>query len=184
MSRIGKKPIAIPTGVTVSIADRVVTVEKGSKRLSMTHRPEVSVVYDVAAKTVCCTIDESKLKDKPSKAYWGLTRALIQNMIEGVTKGYEKKLDVVGVGWGAKLQGQTLILNVGYCNPVEMPVPAGLEVSVERSIITVKGCDKQAVGQFAAACRSTRKPEPYNGKGVRYYGEQVIRKEGKAVVGR
>ena len=108
----------------------------------------------------------------------------MKNRIDGVTKGYGKRLDVVGVGWGAKLQGQTLILNVGYCNPVEMPVPTGLEVSVERSIITVKGCDKQAVGQFAAACRATRKPEPYNGKGVRYYGEQIIRKEGKAVVGR
>ena len=184
MSRIGKKPVAIPTGVNVTISDRVVTVEKGGNRLSMTHRPEVSVEITDDKKSVCCTIAENKMKDKPCRAYWGLTRALIQNMIEGVTKGYEKKLEVVGVGWGAKIQGQTLQLNVGYCNPVEMPIPAGLDVQVERQIITVKGCDKQMVGQFAAAARSKRKPEPYNGKGVRYFGEQIIRKEGKSVVGR
>lgn len=184
MSRIGKKPVAVPAGVNVSIQDRVVTIEKGGNRLTMTHRPEVSVVFNGDDKAVCCTIPEEKLRDKPSRAYWGLTRSLIQNMIDGVTKGYEKKLEVVGVGWGAKIQGQTLQLNVGFCKPVEMPIPAGLDVQVERQIITVKGCDKQMVGQFAAAARSKRKPEPYNGKGVRYFGEQIIRKEGKSVVGR
>ena len=184
MSRIGKKPVSVPAGVNVSIQDRIVTIEKGSNRLSMTHRPEVAVEYDADVRQVCCAIPEDSMKDKPSKAYWGLTRALIQNMVDGVSNGYEKKLEVVGVGWGAKVQGQTLLLDVGYCKSVEMPIPIGLDVNVERQIITIKGCDKQMVGQFAAAARAKRKPEPYNGKGVRYFGEQIIRKEGKSVAGR
>ncbi len=184
MSRIGKKPVAIPAGVNVAINNRVVTVEKGSDKLTMTHRPEVGVEVDADAKNVVCTIDEDRVKEKAIKAYWGLTRSLIQNMMVGVTEGYMKKMEIVGVGWSANVKGQTLGLDVGYCKTVEMPIPTGLDVTAERGIITIKGCDKQQVGQFAAQCRASRKPEPYNGKGVRYLGEQIIRKEGKAVVGR
>lgn len=184
MSRIGKKPVDVPAGMTVSIRDRCVTLEKGAKKLSMTHRPEVSVTWDEAGRKINCSVPEDRRGDKPTKAYWGLTRALIGNMIEGLDKGYEKKLDVVGVGWGAQVQGNTLKLNVGYCNPVELPVPSDLDVSVDRHIITVKGFDKQMVGQFAATVRSKRKPEPYNGKGIRYLNEQIVRKQGKSVVGR
>jgi large subunit ribosomal protein L6 len=114
-----------------------------------------------------------------NRAYWGLTRALIANMIVGVTTGYSKKLEVVGVGWGAKLQGQALQLNLGYTNPVHKPVPAGIEIVVEGPMITVTGTDKQAVGQFAAQLRAARKPEPYNGKGIKYVNEVIIRKQGK-----
>lgn len=184
MSRIGNKPVNIPAGVTVKIADYTITISKGETKLQMTHRPEVDVVLNEADKQIVCSIPENKMNIKQYKAYWGLTRALIQNMIVGVTTGYEKKLEVVGSGWGPKLQGNTLVLNVGYCNPVEMQVPAGLNVVVERQIITITGPDKQAVGQFASMARSKRKPEPYNGKGIKYFDEQIIRKQGKAVVGR
>lgn len=184
MSRIGKKPITIPAGVNVSVANRVVTVEKGKNKLSMTHRPEISVTWDESHRQVHCTIGEKFLGDRSSRAYWGLTRALIQNMVVGVTEGYKKQLEVQGVGWNAQLKGGTLVLNLGFAIPVEMPVPPGITVAVERAIITITGTDKQAVGQFAAQIRSKRKPEPYNGKGVRYLGEQIIRKEGKTVAGR
>lgn len=184
MSRIGRKPVSVPAGVSVSIHDRVVTVEKGGNKLQMTHRPEVDVAWNEGDRQVVCSIPEAKAGDRQTRAYWGLTRSLIDNMIVGVTTGYEKKIEVVGVGWSPAMKGNTLILNVGYCNPVEMTIPAGLDVTVERQVVTIRGCDKQQVGQFAAAARSKRKPEPYNGKGVRYFGEQIIRKEGKAVVGR
>jgi len=184
MSRIGKKPVPVPPGVNVSINNRAVTVEKGENRLSMTHRPEVAVEWDEAGRQVVCTIPEDRAHDRSYRAFWGLTRSLIENMVEGVTKGYEKRLEVVGVGWSPKIQGQTLVLDVGFCKSVEVPIPPGLNVSVERQIITIRGCDKQQVGHFASDVRSRRKPEPYNGKGIRYFGEQIIRKEGKAVVGR
>ncbi|MFG0330786.1 MAG: 50S ribosomal protein L6 [Phycisphaerales bacterium] len=184
MSRIGRKPVETPKGVNVSINDRTVTIEKGDKRLSMTHRPEVEVEWNESDRKIVCTIDESKLGERQHRAYWGLTRSLLQNMVVGVTEGYTKRLEVVGVGWGAQLQGNTLVLNVGYCDPVKIPVPAGVTVNVERQLITITGPDKQTVGQFAATVRSKRKPEPYNGKGVRYLNEQIIRKQGKAVVGR
>jgi len=184
MSRIGNKPVNVPAGVNVTVNDRTVTIEKGGARLQMTHRPEVDVQWNDGERQIVCSIPQDKMKHRPSKAFWGLTRSLIDNMVVGVTKGYEKKLEVVGSGWSPQLQGNKLILNVGYCNPVELMIPNGLDVQVERQIVTVKGYDKQAVGQFAAMARASRKPEPYNGKGVRYFGEQIIRKQGKAVVGR
>lgn len=184
MSRVGKKPVTVPAGVNVTIHNRDVTIENGASKLSITHRPEVAVVWDAGKREIVCTIPEQKLRDKSHRAYWGTTRSLIQNMINGVTKGYQKKLEVVGVGWNANLQGSKLVLNLGYAKPVELPVPAGVKASVERQIITLNSPDKQLVGQFAATIRSKRKPEPYNGKGVKYTDETIIRKEGKTVVGR
>ena len=184
MSRIGKKPINVPAGVNVSVQGDQITVEKGDKRLSMTRRSEVNVEWNEKDRQVVCTIPEDRTGERQYRAYWGLTRSLIENMVVGVTQGYEKKLEVVGVGWGAKVQGNKLLLDVGYCKTVELEIAPGLDVSVERQVVTIKGHDKQAVGQLAAQARYTRKPEPYNGKGVRYYGEQIIRKEGKAVAGR
>ncbi len=184
MSRVGKKPVPVPAGVNVTVANRTVTIEKGANKLQVTHRPEVSVQWQPDKREIVCTIPESKMRDQAYKAYWGTTRSLIQNMIRGVTKGYEKKLEVIGVGWNANVQGNKLVMNLGYSKPVELPVPAGIKVAVERQFITLTSPDKQAIGQFAATIRAKRKPEPYNGKGVKYADEQIIRKEGKTVVGR
>jgi large subunit ribosomal protein L6 len=180
MSRIGKKPIPVPSGVTVSIKDREVTVEGGKKKLAMTHRPEVQVAWDEQEKNIVCSIDEKDERNRTIRAHWGTTRAVINNMIVGVSKGFERKLEVVGVGWGAQMQGKDLKLEVGYCHPVIMPVPEGIEVKCERQIITISGSDKHAVGQFAANVRSKRKPEPYKGKGIKYVEETILRKQGKA----
>jgi large subunit ribosomal protein L6 len=179
MSRIGKKPVEVPASVKVAIADRTVTVEGPLGTLTMDHRPEVGVEFDSGAKEIRCSIDESAMSNRQMRAYWGLTRSLLGNMVEGVTKGYQKSLEVVGVGYTAAVQGGTLRLTVGYANPVDVPIPAGVDVAVERQTITVKGADKQAVGQFAANVRAVRKPEPYQGKGIKYADEQVRRKEGK-----
>ncbi len=181
MSRIGKKPVNVPSGVRVTIdpQTRTVSVEGPKGKLSMTHRPEVSVTWEEGENRVICTVPQAQLRVGQMRAYWGLTRALIDNMITGVTEGYVKKLEIVGVGWGAKLQGKQLQLNVGYCQPRMMTVPDGIDVGVEKDVITISGSDKQAVGQFAARVRKNRPPEPYNGKGIKYAGEQIIRKQGK-----
>jgi large subunit ribosomal protein L6 len=181
MSRIGKKPIQVPSGVRVTIdpQSRAVAVEGPKGKLSMTHRPEVSVTWDEGENRIMCSIGPEQMKVGQNRAYWGLTRALIANMIVGVTTGYTKKLEVVGVGWGAKMQGQALQLNLGYSDPVNKPVPVGIEIAVEGPMITITGTDKQAVGQFAAQVRAARPPEPYNGKGIKYVDEVIIRKQGK-----
>jgi large subunit ribosomal protein L6 len=177
MSRIGKKPVTVPKGVKVSVANRVVKVEGPKGTLTMTHRPEVGVA--VKDNEVVCTIDESRAEETGAKAYWGTTRALIDNMIEGVTKGYQKKMEVVGVGWTAAVAGKQLKMTLGFANPIMMDIPAGVNVLVEKQIVTVSGADKQAVGQFAAEMRQKRKPEPYNGKGVKYVDEVIKKKQGK-----
>ena len=181
MSRIGKKPISVPSGVRVTIdpQTRTVSVEGPKGKLSMTHRPEVSVTWEEGENRVICAIPPAQTRVGQMRAYWGLTRSLIDNMITGVTEGYVKKLEIVGVGWNAKLQGKQLQLNVGYCQPRMMAVPEILDVGVENDVITISGSDKQAVGQFAARIRKHRPPEPYNGKGIKYQGEQIIRKQGK-----
>ena len=165
--------------VTIDPQSRAVAVEGPKGKLSMTHRPEVSVTWDEGENRIMCSIGPEQMKAGQNRAYWGLTRSLIANMIVGVTTGYSKKLEVVGVGWGAKLQGQALQLNLGYSDPVNKPVPAGIEIVVEGPMITVTGTDKQAVGQFAAQVRAARPPEPYNGKGIKYVNEVIIRKQGK-----
>jgi len=177
MSRIGKKPVDVPKGVKVSVSDRTVNVEGPKGSLKFEHREEVAVV--VEDNKVSVNVDDSIAGEKRVRALWGTTRALIANMVEGVNKGYEKKLQIVGVGWNGQVNGQVLKLNVGYANPIEAPIPMGVNVAVEKDIVTITGADKQAVGQFAAGVRAKRKPEPYNGKGLRYHDEVVRKKEGK-----
>jgi large subunit ribosomal protein L6 len=180
MSRIGKKPVQVPAGVKIQIADRTVTVEGKLGKLQWEHRPEVSVAFDEAAKllTVARHDDEHQ-----SRALHGLTRALLVNMIAGVTQGYEKRLEIQGVGYLAALQGQVLQLRVGLANELQVPIPEGVKVTVpDQQHVVIQGIDKQKVGHFAAAVRALRKPEPYKGKGIRYLGEVVRRKQGKAMV--
>jgi large subunit ribosomal protein L6 len=181
MSRIGKKPITVPSSVKISLdpKTRTVSVEGPKGKLSYVHRPEVAVSWDESEKRITCSIPEDVLNIRQMRAYWGTVRACIQNMITGVTDGYTKKLEIVGVGWNAKPQGKTLQLNIGYCHPIELTPPDGVEFAVNAQVITITGADKQAVGQFAAVVRSKRKPEPYNGKGIKYVGEHIIRKQGK-----
>ncbi len=176
MSRIGKKPVSVPEKVKVNVANRVVTIESGSNKLSFTHRPEVTVKHDAAAKAI---IVERKDDERQSKALHGLTRAVINNMVAGVTKGFVKELELVGVGWSMKMQGAKIVLNVGYADPKEVAVPPGVKVEIAGQIIKVSGPDRQKVGQVAAEIRSQRPPEPYNGKGIKYVGENIIRKQGK-----
>jgi large subunit ribosomal protein L6 len=181
MSRIGRKPITVPKNVKVSISGRTVTVEGPKGTLKMEHRPDVQVAWEESEKSISVGVDEAMAADdRKLRAYWGTTRALISNMIEGVTNGYEKKLEIVGVGWSGTLQGQNLSLKVGYANRIEVPIPTGLKVTVEKQLVTINGADKQMVGHFAAKVRSKRKPEPYNGKGIKYSDEVIQRKQGKA----
>ncbi len=177
MSRIGKKPVAIPSGVKVDVANRVITVEGKLGKLTYEHRPEVNVTVDEEAKEVVCGREGN---DRADRAYHGLTRALVANMIVGVTEGYEKKLEIHGVGYLGAIQGDTLQLRVGFANEIHKKIPKELDVSLpDNTHITIKGTDKQKVGQFAAEVRAVRKPEPYKGKGIRYEGEHVRRKAGK-----
>ncbi|GAB4548595.1 MAG: 50S ribosomal protein L6 [Phycisphaerales bacterium] len=180
MSRLGKKPITVPSGVDIAIDGRKVSVSGKQGNLTFEHRPEVSVAYDKDAKEVTVSIDEKDMKQKAVLAHWGTTRSILANMVEGVTKGYEKKLEVVGVGYTAQLNGQKLALKVGFANTIEKTVPQGVDVKVDKQMVTITGPDKQAVGQFAAEVRAVRKPEPYNGKGIKYHDEVVRRKSGKA----
>lgn len=179
MSRIGKQPVVIPQGVKVAVAGGNVSVEGPLGKLDRSFRPELTIQHDEAGKKIVITRND---ESRTSRALHGLTRALIANMVEGVSKGYERKLEVVGVGYLAAVQQSTLQLRVGFANEVQMPIPKGLNVACpDQTHIVVKGADKQLVGQFAAEVRAVRKPEPYKGKGVRYDGEVVRRKAGKAV---
>lgn len=177
MSRIGKKPVAVPDGVKVNIAQREIAVEGKLGKLNWTHRPEVDVQVSDDGKEV---VVSRSSEEREARALHGLTRALIQNMVVGVSQGYEKRLEIQGVGYLAAIQGDTLQLRVGFANEIHKKIPAGLDVTCpDQTHISVKGIDKQKVGQFAAEVRAVRKPEPYKGKGVRYEGEQVRRKAGK-----
>ncbi len=178
MSRIGKKPIPVLDGVKVNVSGRTVQVEGPKGKLAWEHHRDVEVKVDPAAKLVQVN---RRNDERMSRALHGLTRALISNMITGVKQGYEKKLEIVGVGYLAALKGKVLQLRVGLANELQRPIPEGLTVIVpDQTHITIQGCDKQMVGQFAAEIRSLRKPEPYKGKGVRYAGEHIKLKPGKA----
>ncbi len=174
MSRIGKKPVPL-AGTKVSVSGNQVTVEAGSNRLSISHRPEVTVKVEGDEVVV-----ERKDDSRQTKAMHGLTRSLIFNMIEGVTKGFEKHLEINGVGWTAKLQGNKVNLKVGYADTRVVNVPAGITVDIQQNKLKISGADKQLVGQVAAEIRAHRKPEPYNGRGIKYADEHIIRKQGKA----
>jgi len=178
MSRIGKKPVPILDGVNVSVQGRMVSVEGPKGKLQWEHRPEVTVRVDEAGRSV---VVERLQENRESRAFHGLTRALINNMIPGVKDGYQKRLEIVGVGYLAAVQGTVLQLRVGYANELQKAIPPGLQVTCpDQTHIVVQGCDKQQVGEFAAEVRALRKPEPYKGKGIRYEGEHVKIKPGKA----
>ena len=179
MSRIGKAPITIPGGVTVEQKGRDVHVKGPKGNLSIKLRPEVELEVD--GSTASVTLNGSGAP-RQARAFHGLTRALVANMVEGVKKGYERKLEIVGVGWNAKAQGdKKVVLNIGFCHDVPMDMPEGVTVETPGpNQIVVKGPDKQAVGQIAARIRKVRPPEPYKGKGIRYEGEFVKRKAGKS----
>jgi large subunit ribosomal protein L6 len=180
MSRIGKKPVPVPAGVKVQIADRQVSVTGPKGTLQWEHRPEVAIAHDEAAKSLAVTRRDDQ---RQTRALHGLTRALLVNMMIGVTEGYERRLEIQGVGYLAAVQGKTLQLRVGLANELQVPIPEGVKVSVpDQQHIVIQGIDKQIVGHFAASVRALRKPEPYKGKGIRYLGEPVRRKQGKAMV--
>ena len=175
MSRIGRMPIAIPAGVTVEVAENNKVTVKGPKgTLDRVLPSEMEIKVEGAEVIVSRPNDLKKMK-----SLHGLTRTLINNMVVGVTAGFEKKLEVNGVGYRAAKQGKKLVLNLGYSHPVEMEDPSGLEAVVEGNIITVKGIDKEKVGQYAAEIRDKRRPEPYKGKGIKYVDEVIRRKVGK-----
>ena len=178
MSRIGKQPVVYPANVKVQLASGVIRVEGPKGKLEFTPHPAVSVKLDDKVRK----IEVSRSNDERlNRSLHGLTRSLIANMVEGVTKGYERRLKIEGIGYQARMDKKTLVLTVGYANAVEMPPPDGVTVELaDPTTIIVKGADKQKVGQFAADVRRVRKPEPYKGKGIRYDGEQVRRKEGKS----
>lgn len=177
MSRIGKKPVAIPSGVSVEIKnDRELTVRGPKGELTQVFRPEVKIRQEEATIVV-----EQIYETRVANAMHGLTRALVQNMVIGVDKGYEKKLEITGTGYLAALSGNVLQVRVGFAHEVLKTVPAGLTVKCpDQTHISVSGCDKQLVGQFAAEIRAIKKCEPYLGKGIKYEGEVIRRKESKA----
>jgi large subunit ribosomal protein L6 len=179
MSRIGKQPVSVPAGVKVTVQGNKVTIGGPQGTLTLDHPPQVAVKWSENEKSIVATIPEGAQANAQAKADWGSTRAHIRNMIEGVTKGYERSLEVVGVGWSAAVAGKNLKLVVGYANPIMVAIPDGLKVSVDKAIIKVQGPDKQVVGHFAATVRSKRKPEPYNGKGIKYTDEVIKKKQGK-----
>lgn len=178
MSRIGKKPVAIPTGVDVKVNNGEITVKGKNGELKFAYHSAMTVEFDAAAKTVNVTRPND---EKANRALHGLTRSLINNMVLGVTTYFEKKLEIQGVGYQAAIKGKNLELQVGYANIVKLPIPTGVICEVpDATHVNMKSADKQAVGQFAAVVRAVRKPEPYKGKGIRYVGEYVRRKAGKA----
>jgi len=180
MSRNGKKPIDLVKGVTIKVAGDQVTVSGPKGNLSLTTKSEVKVsVSDDGKQVTVENVGQSRF----AKAMHGTTRALIQNMVVGVSEGYTRDLKIIGVGWGANLKGNKVELNVGYADTRVVEVPTGVTAEVKGQDIKLSGPDKQLVGQTAARIRSHRKPEPYNGKGIMYVGERVLRKQGKAFGG-
>jgi len=179
MSRIGKQPVAIASGVKVDVQGRTVLVEGKLGKLDFEHHPLIDVAVDEGRVVVT-----RKNEERATKALHGTTRSLIANMIRGVSEGYARSLEITGVGWNAKLQGQKLALNVGYADTRYVDVPPGVAVEVNGPVIKVSGSSKQLVGQVAARIRGHRPPEPYNGKGIKYSDEVIIRKQGKAFSGK
>lgn len=175
MSRIGKQPIQIPSGVTITVGDKEITVTGPKGSLSVPKQNNVEVNIDNQVLTV------TRINDLPeSRAWHGLQRALLNNAVEGVVKAFEKKLEINGVGFRLSGGGREIELSLGYSHPIKYSAPEGIELKVEKMTITVIGIDKQKVGQVAAEIRALRKPEPYKGKGIKYADEVILRKAGKA----
>lgn len=176
MSRIGKAPIPVPDKVEIAVEGNTVTVKGPLGQLSRTFRPEVEIIRQDNLLIV-----NRRSEERVARSLHGLSRTLLNNMVQGVSKGFTKNLEMIGVGYRAQVQGNKLVMQLGYSHPIEVPFPEGIEIVVEANTkITVKGYDKQRVGDVAAELRSYRPPEPYKGKGVRYAGEKVRRKAGKA----
>ena len=175
MSRIGKKPVTVPAGVTPTIANGIISVKGPKGTLSMPLRDEISYTVEDGGISV-----QPANETKQARAFWGMQRTLVSNLVEGVTNGFTKILDITGVGYRAQSQGKTLRLQLGYSHDVNIDVPADLEVKTpDATTVEISGSDKQKVGQLAAEIRQWRKPEPYKGKGIKYDGEFIFRKEGK-----
>lgn len=174
MSRIGKNPVIIPAGVDVSVNGDIVVFKKGSVQKELDTKGNVAVKIEDGK-----VVFAPKSDDRQDRAYWGTYRALSANIIVGLVKGYQKQLEINGVGYKAAVQGSTLVLQLGFSHPINYELPKGIQVSVEKNILTIKGDDKQVVGQVAAEVRSFRPPEPYKGKGVKYVEEHIRRKAGK-----
>jgi large subunit ribosomal protein L6 len=190
MSRLGKKPIEVPGSVKVNIANNTVAIEGPKGKLAYTHRQEVCVGYDADAKSISVS---RQCDSRIAKALHGLTRALVNNMIVGVTDGYAKTIEIYGTGYGVKQEGTAVALSVGFANVVKIEIPMGVKMEIatpqarsntQPAVFTVSGSDKQAVGELAAKIRRVKKTEPYNGKGIRYQGEHIRRKVGKALAGK
>lgn len=178
MSRIGKKPVVVPKGVTVTALEGVVRVKGPKGELELTQRPEIGVEVDGDQVVIERLRDD---RDRFARAYHGMTRALIQNMVVGVSDGYEKKLEINGVGYTAKVEGANIVLNVGFSHPVTKSIPSTVTIECpSQTQIVIRGCDKQQVGEIAAEIRKIRPPEPYKGKGIKYSEEVIRRKAGKA----
>jgi large subunit ribosomal protein L6 len=181
MSRIGKKPVPLAKGVKASVADHLIKIEGPKGKLELQVHPLITVKLDDATKALVVTRPND---ERQSKALHGLTRSLLNNMVIGVTEGYKKTLEIQGVGFKAEMKGKTLVLSVGFAHTVTVAIPSDVTVQLEgTNKIHVTGSDKQAVGEFAAQVRKVRKPEPYKGKGIRYEGEAVKIKPGKAFAG-
>lgn len=175
MSRIGKRPIPVPAGVSADIADGILTVKGPKGTLTLSLRDEITYKVEDGSISVLPANDT-----KQARAFWGMQRTLVNNLVTGVTEGYTKVLDITGVGYRAQAQGKNLKLQLGYSHDVNFAVPEGIEIKTpDNTTVEISGIDKQKVGQVAAEIRRWRKPEPYKGKGIRYRGEYIFRKEGK-----
>ena len=174
MSRVGKKPIVLPPGVSLDVKENIVSVQGPKGELSREIPREIS--FSVVGGEVRCA---PRTETKKTPALWGLARSLVANMIEGVTSGFEKKLEFEGIGYRMAVEGSALVMQVGFSHPVKIPAPKGISLVVEKSVITVSGINKELVGETAAYIRSIRPTEPYKGKGIRYQGEIIRRKAGK-----
>jgi large subunit ribosomal protein L6 len=178
MSRIGKKPVPVPAGVTIKVDAGVLSVKGPQGELALRFHPAMKVAHDEAAKQLVVSRPDD---ERANKALHGLTRSLVNNMVTGVVKPFERKLEIVGVGYQASISGKSLNLQVGFANVVKLSIPAIVKCTLpDNTHIVLQSADKQAVGQFAAVIRKVRPPEPYKGKGIRYEGEQIRRKAGKA----
>ncbi len=177
MSRVGKKPVVLPAGVTADVKPDVIKIKGPKGELSLDVHPKVKVALEGSE----LTVSVGRPDNKQERALWGLFRALLNNMVVGVTTGFSKVLEVNGVGYKAAVVGTKLNMALGYSHPVDMDIPKGLEVKVEKNVITISGPDRQLVGQFAAVVRQQRPPEPYKGKGIKYSDETIRRKAGKVV---
>lgn len=181
MSRIGKKPVSVVSGVKVAVNDRHVKIEGPKGKLELDVHPVITVKYDDGKKEFVVTRPND---EKPTKALHGLTRSLLNNMVIGVSQGYKKSLEIQGVGYKVEQKGKNLVFSVGYANTIPLAIPAGVAVQLDGPTkVHITGPDKQLVGQFASDIRRIRKPEPYKGKGIRYEGEVVKIKPGKAFAG-